>query len=729
MKKESSLIIIENRHLRLSLREDGIAESLISLATGEELLDKENLLPFCTLDEERPFNNEIKLAYPNKHMTFPSNRVRLEGNRLYVGFELVLFEAIVEICEAPDYITFRLVDFNVPAEAFGTLTMDTPPVEAFRLLQLPIRKRQKFGEWFNVVSDDSIAVGIIASSPYEDIDSYRKKNSIVLHANAFRCTKLCDTAAVLIGSATKDFLDCVAQMENDLGLPHGVESRRSERINRSAMWTATIDPTTVDECIDLAKQAGLSHMLIYYTALFKNDGRYGGYGSCGNYDESNLRENYTNGFASVREMLDKIHAAGITPGIHFLHTHIGVDTRYVTPVADHRLRLKQHFTLSKPLSTDDTTIFVEENPQTAPMHKDCRVLRFGGELITYTGYSKEAPYCFTGCERGAYATNVVPHELGQIGGVMDITEFGATSFYLDQESSLQDEIAENLAKVYDLGFRFIYFDGSEGTSAPFNINVSLAQYRVLKKLATPPIYCEGAAKTHFGWHWMSGGNAFDVFPAPIFKEKIVEHPFEEAFRMAQDFTRLNFGWWMFNHEMMPDMYEYGTALAFSHNCPVTIMLNDVSDIKAHPRIADILETFRRWEAARKEGFLSEEQKLALHNTSVEHTLLINEEGAYELCPTTRIEGAAGGDARLTAYLLERRGKTYVSLFHTTGGGKLSIPLNADQLLYEKELGGAQLPVAECNGKASITVDDRHYLSTELDRDSVIKAIQNATFAE
>ncbi len=728
MKKEDSLILIENTRLRLSLREDGIAESLVDLATGEELLDQSNLLPFCSLDEERPFNNEIKLAYPNKHMTFSANRVRLDGNRLYVGFELVLFEAILEVCEHPDYITFRLADFNVPAEAFNDfLTMDTPPVESFRLLQLPIRKREKFGEWLNVVSDDRIAVGILASSPYEDIDSYRYKDSIVLFANALNRFKLRDSTAVLIGSKQQDFLDCIAQMEEEFGLPHGVESRRGDRINRSAFWTATIDPSTVDECISLAKQAGLTHMLIYYTALFKNNNTYA---SCGNYEECDLKDTYPNGFASVKEMLDKIRAAGIVPGIHFLHTHIGTESRYVTPVADHRLRLKQHFTLSKPLSSEDTTVYVEENPQSAPMHEQCRILRFGGELITYTGYSKEPPYRFTGCTRGAFATNVCTHEAGKIGGIMDITEYGATSFYLDQESSLQDEIADKLANVYNLGFRFIYFDGSEGTSAPFNINVSLAQYRILKKLGTPPIYCEGAAKTHFGWHWMSGGNAFDVFPAPVFKKNIVKYPFEEAFRMAQDFTRLNFGWWVFNHDMMPDMYEYGNALAVSHDCPVTVMLNDLSFIKAHPRITDILETFRRWERARIEGFLTKEQKLSIQkDTDVEHTLLINEQGNYELCACTRIEGAANGDSRLCAYLLERQGKTYVSLFHTSGSGTLSISLPATHLLYEKELGGERLPVTACDAGALIKVDDRHYLSTEEGRDTVIKAIQNAIFTD
>ena len=59
MRKQSNSIIIENKHLRLTLNENGYAESLISLATGEECLDTNELMPMFSVTEERPFNNEI----------------------------------------------------------------------------------------------------------------------------------------------------------------------------------------------------------------------------------------------------------------------------------------------------------------------------------------------------------------------------------------------------------------------------------------------------------------------------------------------------------------------------------------------------------------------------------------------------------------------------------------------------------------------------------------------
>ena len=137
MRKQSNSIIIENKRMRLTLGEDGIAKSLISLATGEECLDTNELMPMFSVTEERPFNNEIKLAHPNKRMTFGSTHIECEGDLLTVSFELVRFQASIRVVERDDYITFELVDFPMGPEAFGPLWMDRPPVTVTRLIQLP----------------------------------------------------------------------------------------------------------------------------------------------------------------------------------------------------------------------------------------------------------------------------------------------------------------------------------------------------------------------------------------------------------------------------------------------------------------------------------------------------------------------------------------------------------------------------------------------------------------
>ena len=102
-----------------------------------------------------------------------------------------------------------------------------------------------------------------------------------------------------------------------------------------------------------------------------------------------------------------------------------------------------------------------------------RVLRFGGELFSYEDYATEPPYRFTGVKRGFARTAPAAHEAGAGGGTLDISEYGATSCYIDQSTDLQDEIGAKIAEVFDAGMEFCYFDGSEGVNPPCNITVAL----------------------------------------------------------------------------------------------------------------------------------------------------------------------------------------------------------------------------------------------------------------
>ena len=93
--------------------------------------------------------------------------------------------------------------------------MTLPPVEEFRILQLPIQNRTHFGEWLNVSWDASCAVNVLATSPYAAIDSERRVDSRILYADALREVRLRGTGAALIVSPTDIYLDCVDLLEKD----------------------------------------------------------------------------------------------------------------------------------------------------------------------------------------------------------------------------------------------------------------------------------------------------------------------------------------------------------------------------------------------------------------------------------------------------------------------------------------------------------------------------------
>jgi len=724
-------IVLENNAFRLVISEDCQARSLILKATGEECLMQNEEIALFSVTQDRPFNNEVKLAHPNKRTTFQANRVRREGNQLIVGFEITPFEAVIGIKEEPGYIAFTLDDFIVHPTDYEGLAMSPPPVAEMRILQLPVVNRENFGHWLNVSWDEKAAVNVLATSPYARIDSERRKGYRILTADAVRGVKLRGCGAVLIVSQTDKLLDSIAVLEEDYGLFHGVQARRGEKINASAMHAFDLHPGTVDEYIKYAKQGGFSMMLVYYPSLYKCKN---GYGLKGDYD---FRPEYPNGVEDLKKVLRKIKEAGITPGFHFLHTHIGLWSRYVTPVADHRLNLTRNFTLARPVGKDDDVLYVEQNPEDTVMHEKCRVLMFGGELISYEAYTTERPYRFTGCRRGAFDTNIVEHPMGQIGGILDISEFGAVSCYLDQNSSLQDEVAEKLALAYNAGFEFVYFDGSEGTNPPFEFHVPNAQYRVLKKFDKEPLFTEGAAKAHFSWHHLSGGNAFDVFVPSIFKEKIAEFPCEEAPRMRQDFTRLNFGWWGYWYPgqsertepgTQPDMIEYGTSRAAAWDCPVTVSAS-LDQYRLHPRSADNLEVMRRWEDVRAKKWLTEEQKLMLRDLKQEHILLINEAKEYELVPYEQISGDTLGNRDVRAFVFERGGERLVVYWHYKEDGKLKLPLDPKDIAVCGELYEEAVHAKACDVGAELPIGGRRYIRTRLSREALAEAFAKAELAE
>lgn len=706
-------IVIENKHFRLLLGADCCPKSLLHKASGQECLDISEDIPLFSVTQPRPFNNEVKLAYPNKRTTFQADRLRREGNRLIVGFEIIPYEAVVEVRETDAYVSFKLADFIVKPEDYQDLHISPPPAESFRLLQLPVKHRKSFGQWLNVCWDDDVAVNVLATSPTPIIDSEKRKHFRILTADAQRDVQLQGCEAALIVTESKELLDAIDRLEQDYNLPRGVQSRRNPALRKSPYLASGLSPKNVDKHIAYCKKCGYTMMTLYYESLFK--GRM--YDSCGNYDEQDIRESYPEGFESLKQMLQKIKAAGITPGLHFLHTHIGLKSRYVTPVADHRLHKTKIFTLARPLSKDDTTVYVDQDPTGAVMSERCRILQFGGELIHYEGYTTQRPYCFTGCKRGDWDTIVTEHPQGQMGGILDVSEYAANSCYIDQETDLQDEIAKKLAKVFDTGFEYIYFDGSEGTNAPYGYHVSNAQYRVLKQLKSAPAFAEGAAKTHFGWHFLSGANAFDISPPHLFKEMIRRHPAQEALQMRQDFTRVNFGWWhVYTEEdggVQPDHWEYGSALAAAFDCPATLSGVDIY-LDVHPRADDLLEVLRRWEDVRTSNWLNEAQKKQIiDNQQQEHILLINEQKDYELVPYTQIPTA---DDRLRAFGFCRNGRSYVVYWHTKGEGTLTLPaaITLQDELYEPAKETTVLPVGR-----------RRYASSEIPLEQLTELFQTA----
>ena len=709
-------IIFENSAFRLVLSADCRAESLVLKDSGAECLAEGISIPFFAVDEARPYHNEIKLANPTRAMSFGANRVRLENDRLIVGFELICFEAVVRVDISPLYMTFTLEDFITTPDSFGLGVIPMkPPVESFRLVNLPLKPRERFGKWLNVLADGEVAVNVLAASPYGRVGGVEARDCVTLYGETCREARLKNESIGIIVSKPESLLDAIDSFERELGLPRGAESRRSPFINCSYYWGCDVTPDNVEEHIKYAKAGGFKLMSLYYTSFLKEEG---GFISLGNY--RSYREEYPRGLDDLADMLTRIKSAGIKVGLHVLPTHIGLHSKYLTPVADRRLNLSSRYTLARPLSAEDTEIFVDECPSSAPTYEKSRVIRIMGELVSYTSFTEEPPYRFLGCKRGFNATRVGTYESGTALGVLDISEFCANSAYINQNNDLQDEIAERIAEIYGAGFEFMYFDGAEGVNPPFDVNVALAQYRIYKKLPASPLFCEGAAKSHFSWHMISGGNAFDIFEPAVFKEMMLLHPFAEAEQMANDYTRVNFGWWSPDEGHRPDTFEYATSLAAAWDCPGSFR-GDLDRLRAMVRTDDILETFRLWEMARGNGFITEEKRRELRQTEHEHTLLLNEEGELELARWTMYD--RHGLDGVSIFLLERSGLSYAVIWDNLGQGTLTLD-DLDITVFEG-LGGEDIALRR-DGVLTANIGRKRFLCTS-DEDRLISALSRAVY--
>jgi hypothetical protein len=186
---------------------------------------------------------------------------------------------------------------------------------------------------------------------------------------------------------------------------------------------------------------------------------------------------------------------------------------------------------------------------------------------------------------------------------------------------------------------------------------------------------------------ISGGNAFDVYDADVFKEKIAQFPAQAAPRARDSFTCVNFGWWQFwGAPTQADHFEYSTSRAAAWNCPAT-MISDEKFFDQNPRLYDVLEVLRRWEEVRATNWLTDAQKEELKNLEQEHILLINEEKAFELVPYNQIKDLPSAD--ISAFSFTRNGENYAVYWHHTGSGRLHLPLEDFQVV--EELYEASLP--------------------------------------
>ncbi len=718
-KPGESDIVIENAEMRLVVGADASARSLIHKASGQECLMKGVEIPLFSITQYRPYDNEIQLAYPAKLKTFAADSVYKVGDDLVINFELIDYEAIVGMKITEDYIGFTLKKLEYHMADFGIKRKTR--IDEFALLQLPVKERSHFGEWLNVTWDEDIAVNLLATNPYTRIDAEDMPGYKIFQAGGMGEVKIEGVGAALITTDKSKLLDRIDQVERDFGLPLGVESRRNEEYKNSYYELREVTPQNIDEHIAFAKKGGFRQMVIYYPDFAVSMGHFP------------WRSEYPRGLDDLKEITRKIEAAGMIPGFHIHYSKAQKNDPYVTPIPDPRLNLREIFTLRKNLGMEDTTIEIEENPTGLTLDEGRRILKIGSELLTYKNFTTTPPYQFRNCERGALNTTPVSRDIGDLVGLLDVDTWPIFVRF-NQKTDIQEEVAERLAGIIkEAGFKFLYYDGAEDVPPPYWYHVSKAQLAVHEALESKPLFSEGALKSHFSWHILTRGNAFDTFSPEVIKEATRKHPLTEIELVSNDFTSIDFGWIGYvapgeeTIGMQPDMLEYVSSRAAAWNSVISLVGN-LDHLKNHPRTADNLEVIRRWEEVRTTEFLSEDLKRDLKDPFQEHLLLINEEGAYELLPYSQISDTGQGNNGLRAFIFERNHMSWVVYWHMSGEGTVELPVNPEKIRLFTEP-GKEMPVTVNNEHVILPVGNRRYLQFNLSQEEVIDLFAQANISK
>ena len=710
-------VILENPDMRLTLDAHGHAVSLIHKPTDQECLSSVEKIPAFAIAQDRPYDTEQMLALPVKRTVFYADTIYRSGNDLIVGFDQVRYTATIGVKITDDYIGFRLKKLDYDLKGFRKKRRTT--IDEFTMLQLPVADRKNFGDWLNVMWDDDVAVCLLATDPYAKIDGIQRNGFHLMQAGGIPEVKIEGIGAALITTSTKNLLDHIDRIEKDYNLPEGVKSRRSEPYKWSYYETyEELSPDNVERHIQYAREGGFKCFMIYYPNFAKTMGHFP------------WKETYPDGMEDLKRVVKKIKEAGMMPGIHFHYNKAQINDAYVTPVPDNRLNLTRYFTLATPIGPDETTLTVLEDPSGCVMEDNRRILKIGSELISYENYTTTPPYRFTGCKRGILNTKTSAHSGGTIFGLLDVDTWPIFVRF-NQRTDLQQEVAGKLGEIYrEAGFEFAYFDGAEDVPPPYWYNVSHAQLVTYDSLNPRPVFSEAACKSHFSWHMITRGNAFDPFKPEDIKNATRAHPAMEIQLISKDFSAINFGWIKFvgpgksTIGIQPDMLEFVTSKAAAWDCPISFF-GTIAEFEKSPRTPDNLEVLKRWEDIRINNKLTQEQKEELKDLQQEFTLLNNDSGGYDLIRCKHMKDAAASNKNLRAFILTYKGDVWVKYWHATGEGVLSIPVKKNQIVLYKIPG--QKVKGVTGGKSSVDVPAGpvRFLKFKMPEDEVIRALQKA----
>ncbi|MFA7172439.1 MAG: hypothetical protein WC340_03335 [Kiritimatiellia bacterium] len=439
---------------------------------------------------------------------------------------------------------------------------------------------------------------------------------------------------VLVGGATDDLRGLLqAAIKVSPELPHspiGGPWALDAEINRGSYLFANVAEKTVDDWIKLAQSLGINQI------DFDGMSRYG--------DAEPYPHLYPNGLAGLKQVVEKVQAAGLKAGLHTYAFFIDKRCPWITPVPDARLAKAKIFTLDTALSESNQTVTVAETTVgmsaiTGFFVRNSATLQIGEELIVFSEVSQESPYIFTKCKRGAYGTKAVAHAKGS--KAYHLKEcFGR--FLPDPNSTLLAEVAERQAKVVnECGFDMMYLDALDGQDTLGGRENgwyygSKFVFELWKRF-DHPVLLEMSTMHHHLWRLRSRMGAWD-HPRRSQKSFVDIHVASNT-QGGSMLLPMHLGWWAIKfwegtqvEQTFPDDIEYLCCKAIANDVGWSLQGVRPGVTAENAKMQRLGEIMRRYEKLRHSNTLPQSTKERLKVPGAEFKLDLTTDGQDVFLP-------------------------------------------------------------------------------------------------
>jgi hypothetical protein len=598
---------LENQYIKYVIGADGGSLHLIDRRDGQD---------YCG------GGGKAKLATVTKAgKTYPATKATWAEGRLTLNFGDSGVEAVIAAKAEPQYFLLEVVKVS------GEL-------DELAFVDIPLSLKAAPGE--------SLAACALALNLQTNVPALPRPTNR-LRAICYPRFGLVGAKAALIACPTERLRPVMQEVVSAApDLPHspiGGPWAMDQEINRGSYLFnfGEMSEAKVDDWIRLARRLGMNQIDFHGGGSFR-------FGDC----QPNPTT-YPQGFASLKAVIDKLHAAGISAGLHTYAFFIAKKCPWVTPVPDPRLAKDASFTLAADLAAEVKAVPVVETTKdmstiTGFFVRNSITLQIDEELITYSAVSKEPPYAFTGCQRGVLGTKVAAHAKGA--KVHHLKEcFGL--FVPDPDTTLLAEVAAKTAEAFNTcGFDMIYLDALDGEDilgGPQNgwHYGSKFAFEIWKRLKKPALM-EMSTFHHHLWYVRSRHGAWD-HPTRSHKQFIDIHcqANEECRRM---FLPGQLGWWAVKtwsgaqgEPTFADDIEYLMGKCLGTDTGFALMGIDPANVASIPALPRLGEIIKRYEDLRHSGKVPEAIKARLRTPGEEFTLIGSLESGWQFQPVQYVK--------------------------------------------------------------------------------------------